>query len=159
PMFAFAAALGLALNRIRTAPVLAAIGVLLLGLSVQRSVVWMSDQSLWTEAVRRAPDKIRPKLQLARTLPAAPALELLNRARIAAPHDPALAAETGRILLSEGQPEGALDEFGRALALDPTNPQYLNNRGVALQALGQTEAARADFVRALQLDSNFIEAR
>jgi protein O-mannosyl-transferase len=159
PMFAFAAALGLALDRIRPVPVLAAIGVLVVGLSVQRSVVWMSDQSLWTEAVERAPDKIRPKLQLARTLPAAPALELLNRARIGAPHDPAIAAETGRILLSEGQPEGALDEFGRALALDPTNPQYLNNRGAALRALGQTEAARADFVRALQLDSDFTEAR
>ncbi len=119
----------------------------------------MSDRSLWREAMERAPDKVRPKIQLARAFPAAQALELLNQARLAAPYDPAIAAETGRILLAEGQPEGALEEFGRALALDPTNAQYINNRGVALQALGQTEAARADFERALGIDPSLNEAR
>jgi Flp pilus assembly protein TadD len=87
-------------------------------------------------------------MQLARALPAAKALELLNRTRLEWPHEPAIAAEVGRILLSEGQADAALEEFGRALALDPMNAQYVNNRGVALQAMGQTEAARADFVRA-----------
>jgi Flp pilus assembly protein TadD len=83
----------------------------------------------------------------------------LNLARLSSPHEPAIAAETGRILLTEGQPDAALEEFGRALALDPRNPQYINNRGVALQALGQTEAARADFVLAIQLDPKLTEAR
>jgi len=109
--------------------------------------------------VERAPDKVRPKIQLARALPAAKALELLSSARLAAPYDPAIAAETGKILLSEGQADGALEEFGRALALNPTNAQYMNNRGVALQALGQIEAARADFLRALAFDPNLNEAR
>jgi Flp pilus assembly protein TadD len=158
-MFAFAAALGIALDRIKPVPLIAALGVVLLAVSVHRSIVWMSDQSLWSEAAERAPNKVRPKLQLARALPAAKALELLNRARLASPHEPAIAAETGRILLTEGQPDAALEEFGRALALDPRNPQYINNRGVALQALGQTEAARADFVLAIQLDPKLTEAR
>jgi len=159
PMFAFAAALGLALAHVKPAPVLATLGIVLLCLSVQRTVVWMSEQSLWREAVERAPDKVRPKIQLARALPAAQALELLNRARESAPYNPAIAAEAGRILLAEGQADGALEEFGRALALDPTNAQYINNRGVALEALGQTEAARADFVRALGIDPSLNEAR
>jgi Flp pilus assembly protein TadD len=119
----------------------------------------MSDERLWSEAVHRAPDKVRPKIQLARSLPAAKGLELLGQARLTAPHDPAIAAETGRILLGEGEPDAALEEFGRALALDPTNAQYMNNRGVALQALGQTEAARADFTRALAFNPNLAEAR
>jgi tetratricopeptide (TPR) repeat protein len=159
PMIAFGAAIGLVLSRIRPAPILAVIAVILLGISVDRTVIWMSEESLWREAVERAPDKVRPKLQLARALPAAKALELLNHARLAAPYEPAIAAEMGKILLSEGQVDGALEEFGRALALNPTSPQYINNRGVALQALGQTEAARADFVRALALDSHLTEAR
>jgi tetratricopeptide (TPR) repeat protein len=159
PLFAFAAALGLALERIRPQAVVAVIGVILLGLSVSRTIVWMSDESLWREAVERSPGKVRPKIQLARALPASKALELLNRARVAAPYDPVIAAEMGRILLAEGQPDGALEEFGRALALEPTNPQYINNRGVALQALGQTEAARADFTRALGLDPKLTEAK
>jgi protein O-mannosyl-transferase len=159
PMFAFGAAIALALRRFRPGPVLAVLGVILLGISVQRTVIWMSDESLWREAVHRAPDKVRPKIQLARALPAAKALELLSQARLAAPHDPTIAAETGKVLLGEGQADAALEEFGRALALDPTNAQYMNNRGVALQALGQTEAARADFARALAFNPKLTEAK
>jgi Flp pilus assembly protein TadD len=92
-------------------------------------------------------------------VPAAKALELLNQARQLAPYDPAVAAETGKTLLAEGQPDAALTEFGRALALDPHDARNFNNRGVALEALGQTEAARSDFVRALEIDPMLSEAR
>ncbi len=124
-----------------------------------RTQVWMTERALWTEAVERAPQKIRPKIQLARALPAAQALELLGRAEALDPKDPAVAAEIGKTLLAEGQADAALSEFGRALALDPHNALYLNNRGVALAALGQAVAARADFERALEIDPNLAEAR
>jgi Flp pilus assembly protein TadD len=109
--------------------------------------------------VRRAPDKIRPKIQLSRAVPAAEALELLAQAAIQSPYDPAVAAETGRVFLDERQPDAALREFGRALALDPRNAQNFNNRGVALEELGQSEAARMDFEHALTLDPHLAEAR
>jgi tetratricopeptide (TPR) repeat protein len=159
PLFAFAAALGLLLDRLKPTAVSVALLVVFTGVSVARTQVWMTEASLWREAVARAPHKVRPRIQLARALPAAQALEVLAEAREIAPMDPAVAAETGRILLAEGQPDAALTEFGRALALDPRNPLYLNNRGVALEALGQTEAARADFERALAIDPNLAEAR
>jgi tetratricopeptide (TPR) repeat protein len=159
PMFAFAAAAALLLARVKAPAVLAAIALLLVGLSVQRTMVWMTEESLWREAVARAPKKLRPKLQLARTLPAARGLELLAQARLDAPYDPAVATETGKILLGEGQPDGALQEFGRALALAPMDARNMNNRGVALLALGQSEAARADFERALRADPSLTEAR
>ena len=133
--------------------------MVLAALSVHRTIVWMSEESLWREAVERAPKKLRPKLQLARALPAAKGLELLAKARLDAPYDPAIAAETGKILLSEGQFDGALEEFGRALALAPMDARNMNNRGVALLALGQTEAARADFEHALRADPALDEAR
>ena len=159
PMFAFAAALGLLLDRLRPAAVPVALVAVLTLVSVARTQVWMTEASLWREAVARAPQKVRPRIQLARALPAAQALEVLAQAREIAPMDPAIAAETGRTLLAEGEADGALNEFGRALALDPNNPLYLNNRGVALEALGQTEAARADFERALDIDPNLAEAK
>jgi len=109
--------------------------------------------------VSRAPSKVRPRIQMARALPAAAALEVLAQARNLAPYDPAVAAETGKTLLAERQPEAALQEFGRALALDPRDARNLNNRGVALEAIGQTEAARADFQRALRIDPGLTEAR
>jgi len=159
PMFALAAAAALLLARVKAPAVLAAIALVLAGLSVQRTMVWMTEASLWREAVERAPRKLRPKLQLARALPAAKGLELLAQARLDAPYEPAIATETGKILLSEGQAEGALEEFGRALALAPMEAHNMNNRGVALMALGQTEAARADFERALRTDPKLAEAR
>ena len=132
--------------------------VALTAVGISRTQVWMTEERLWREAVRRAPEKVRPKIQLARAVPAAEALELLARARNLAPNDPAVAAETGKILLSEGQPAAALLEFGRALALDPLDARNFNNRGVALDALGQTEAARQDFERALRIAPSLIEA-
>ena len=161
PLLAFAAAAGIGLARLGVGRmrVAAALAAALMICSVFRTGVWMSDRSLWSEAVQRSPQKIRPKIQLARALPAAQALELLAQAREMAPQDPGIAAETGRILLSEGQPDAALTEFGRALALAPRDPRYLNNRGVALEELGQTEAARADFERALRIDPGLDEAR
>jgi hypothetical protein len=159
PMLGFAAAAGYLLARAKPRAIaIAAVAVLAL-VSVSRTMVWMSERSLWQEAVDRAPDKVRPKIQLARALPASAALELLNRARESAPDDPSISAEIGKTLLSEGQPDAALTEFGRALALDPRNALYVNNRGVALAALGQTQAARADFQRALQMDPHLTEAK
>jgi len=135
------------------------VAVALTAISIGRTQVWMTEERLWREAVRRAPEKVRPRIQLARAVPAAEALELLAGARRLAPYDPAVAAETGKILLSEGQAEAALQEFGRALALDPLDARNFNNRGVALYALGQTEAARQDFERALLIDAGLTEAR
>jgi len=158
PLLGFAAAAGWLLTRVRT-PALAAVVVVLTAVSIGRTQVWMTEERLWREAVRRAPEKVRPRIQLSRAVPAAEALELLARARALAPNDPAVAAETGRILLSEGQPAAALEEFGRALALDPLDARNFNNRGVALDALGQIDAARLDFERALRIDPGLTEAR
>jgi len=159
PMFAFSAAAALLLSRVKAPAVMAGIALLLAGLSVHRTIVWMTEESLWREAVERAPKKVRPKLQLARALPAAKGLEVLAKARLESPYEPAIATETGKILLSEGQPDGALEEFGRALALAPMDARNMNNRGVALLALGQTEAARADFERALRTSPSLTEAK
>ncbi|MGD0501058.1 MAG: tetratricopeptide repeat protein [Bryobacteraceae bacterium] len=159
PMFAFAAAAGLLLARVRTPALAACAAAALTLLSVVRSAVWLSDRSLWQEAVSRAPQKVRPKIQLSRSLPAAQALQLLETAENAAPHDPTIFAEMGKVLLAERQVEPALIQFGRALALDPGNAQCYNNRGVALALLGEYAMARADFRRALAIDPALTETR
>lgn len=158
PLIAFAPAAGLLVRNWKPAP-LAGIAAALMVLSFERTQVWMSERSLWTEAVIRAPRKIRPRIQLSRASSTDEALRLLNEAKSIAPDDPRVASELGKTLLSANRPQDALPEFGRALALDPHNPQAFNNRGVALEALRQKDAARADFERALRLDPCSFEAR
>jgi tetratricopeptide (TPR) repeat protein len=158
-LFALAAAAGLLLARIPVPAPGIAVVVILAAISVSRTYVWMSDERLWREAVRRAPELVEPKIQLAKRLRAADALELLNRARQEAPYNTEIPAEIGRVLLDEQQYEGAVDELSRAVALDPKNALAFNNRGVALAALGQIPAAAADFQHALVLDPHLAEAR
>jgi tetratricopeptide (TPR) repeat protein len=151
PMIAFCAAAGLPLARIPLRAVVPVFAVLV-ALSVARMNAWESEESLWSEAVRRSPLKARPKLQLARVADAAAALRLFEDARRLAPNDPQVAAGLGTWYLSHRRPDLALREFGRALALEPGNPLALNNRGAALAALGQNDAARLDFEEALKID-------
>ncbi len=148
PLAAFAVAAALAIpKRISTL-----IAIVLIALSIGRTYVWMSGERLWREAVAQAPDKVRPKIQLSRNVGPAEALTLLAQARQLAPGDPAIATETGKVLLAQGNAAAALNEFGRALALDPHDAQNYNNRGVALQSLGLPEAARQDYLRALAIE-------
>jgi tetratricopeptide (TPR) repeat protein len=133
-------------------PVLAA-------LSVIQTHTWRSGESLWSQAAERAPSKVRPKIQLARSVNPERALQILEEARKIAPDDPIVAAEIGRVYAVSGHPERALAEFGRALARSPNSAQALSNRGAALQLLKQTDAAQKDFERALQIDPCLQEAR
>jgi hypothetical protein len=158
PMIGFAACAGLLLERLRPIFVVSVL-IFLIGFSFARTATWRTEKSLWTDAVAKAPAKIRPKIQLARAVEPAAALGILEQARQMAPDDPRIPSEEGRIYLGLGRPERALPEFGRALALSPHSADALNNRGVALLALDQKEAARADFERALAIDPCQFDAR
>jgi hypothetical protein len=155
PLLAFAVAAAALLDRVPGRLVICAA---LLGISLFRTQVWRSDEALWREALAQAPEKVRPRIQLARAVAPPEALRLLDEARRLAPNDPAIATETGRTLLAAGNAAAALSEFGRALALDPHDADNYNNRGVALAALGQTDAARLDFERALALSPGLTSA-
>ena len=158
PMIGFAGCIGVLLERVRPlylAPLLLA----LVCLSFLRTEVWRTEESLWADAVEKAPAKVRPRIQLARAVDPARALEILEQAQRIAPDDPEIPSEEGRVYLSQGNPGQALVEFGRTLALTPRSADALNNRGAALLALNQREAATQDFERALDLDPCQFNAR
>jgi len=130
-----------------------------LAISLHYSLVWRTENSLWTEAVAQAPRKVRPRIQLARTLDQPHALAALEEARRIAPENPDVASEEGRVYLSAGMPAQALSAFGQALSLAPNDAEALQNRGAALLALGQREPARRDFDEALKRNPCLFEAR
>jgi protein O-mannosyl-transferase len=157
PMLGFAAAAGLLLERARPVAVVAVLA-LFTGLSAVRTETWRTEASLWEDALRKAPAKVRPKIQLARAVEPARAIEILEEARRTWPRDPRIISDEGRIYLSLGRPDLALGAFGRALALTPRSAEAFNNRGAALLALDQKQAAREDFERALRIDACQFDA-
>lgn len=158
PLIGFAACAGLLLQTVRPA-IATTLVIVLAGLSMARTATWRTEESLWADAARKAPDKIRPKIQLARAVDPSRAIEILEAAKTVAPQDDRIPAEEGRVYLSTGRPLKALEQFGRALALAPRNADALNNRGAALLALGQKEAAQQDFLRALAIEPCAFDAR
>ena len=158
PMIGFAASIGLLLERVRPLYLAPAL-LLLIGLSFLRTLTWQHEESLWADAVEKAPAKVRPRIQLARAVEPRRAVEILEQTQRLAPEDPQIPAEEGRIYLGLGRPARALVEFGRALALAPGSAEALNNRGAALLALGQRDVAVQDFNRALAIDPCQFNAR
>jgi hypothetical protein len=158
PMIGFAACIGLLLDRVRPL-YLAPVFLFLVSLSFLRTATWRTEESLWTDAVQKAPAKVRPRIQLARAVEPGRAFEILEQARRITPDDPRVPSEEGRVYLSLGKPGQALVEFGRALALEPRSAEALNNRGAALLALDQRAPAVQDFERALAIDACQFNAR
>ena len=158
PMIAFSVAAAFLFQRVSKIA-FAAIVVLLAGLSIERTIVWRSGETLWAEAMNAAPDKLRPKIQLARALPPDAAIKLLNEAKKTNPDEPLVASELGRAYVAAGRASDALPEFGRALALRPNDARALSNRGAALLALGHKDTAKPDFEQALRADPCLFEAR
>lgn len=159
PMVALASATGLLLRRTDFPRLLWAGAVVLGMLSYVRVDVWRSQEGLWEDAMRAAPETVRPRIQLSRLRPPLEALSLLEEAKKIAPNDAAVASELGRVLMQIQRPGDALNEYGRAVALDPGSAMAHNNRGVALQALGIHGHAERDFRRALALDPCLAPAR
>ena len=157
PMLAFTALGGLLLYRSTRAGMCVFIALFIL--SATRTYVWASEQRIWTEAVERAPNKLRPRIHLARSVDARTALGILEDAKNLAPEDPGPSSERGMRLLELNRADLALAEFGRALALRPNDPQSITNRGVALLLLNQREAAIEDFRRAIQSNPCLSDAR
>ena len=159
PMLGFAAIAGILLERTTYPVLLTSGGVVLAMLSFARTDVWSSEVRLWEDAMQWAPDKARPRVQLARVSPPDQALNYLLEAKRIAPDDPLVASELGRVFIERNQASEALSEYGRAVALRPGDPLALNNRGVALLMLGIREHAVTDFREALKINPCLRDAR
>jgi hypothetical protein len=160
PLIALAPAIVLAVTALHIPrPVWAAITLTLAVLTFARSGVWESELRLWADAVEKAPDKLRPRIQLARALPPDAALAQLESAAALHPNNVLIAAEKGRIHLQLNRPDLAIADFGQAAALEPGNPLMWNNLGGAFALLGQDAAAQRAFQRALKADPCFADTR
>lgn len=168
PLLSLSLGVGLLLQRL---PRKAALGVLLIGavamgtLTWRRTQVWTSEESLWRDAVRKAPEKVRPKLQLARALELqgaaseAERLALLEQALVLEPDNPIPLAELGVFHLRRNEPDKALAAFEQAQRLAPDDPQIRANIGSSLWLLRRPAESVEAFRTALALDPCNFDAR
>ncbi len=168
PLLSLSLGLGLLLQRL---PRKVGLGVVLVGsialgaLTWRRTQVWTSEESLWRDAVDKAPDKVRPKLQLARSLEMrgaaseAERLELLEQARALEPENSVPLAELGVFHLRRNEPAKALEAFEQAQRLAPEDPQIRSNIGSSLWLLRRPAESVEAFRTALALDPCNFDAR
>jgi protein O-mannosyl-transferase len=147
PMIAFATFAGLALARRHWRKALVPAAAALALISAYRVHIWGNERTLWAEAVRQAPRKLRPRILLSRASDTSTALAILDDAQVIAPADARVPIEKG-LRLIEANPQLALVEFERAVSLAPSDPEALNNLGVALARLGRRNEAIEAFRRA-----------
>jgi len=161
PMISLAVAAGIVLARLPR-PAGAAAVLALAVLAANRTRVWKTEETLWSDAAAKSPNKLRPKLQLARAIAAVQpdrARALLLEARRLDPSHPETYNQMGALLLDQRNPQGALEEFDAVLRLAPLLADAHSNRGTALFLLGRRGEAEAAVRRALAIDPGHANAR
>jgi tetratricopeptide (TPR) repeat protein len=123
-----------------------------------RSAVWESDVALWSDTVRRSPEKGRPHASLAealiargRTAEAIP--ELLQAIRAGGPtlFEAGVHGDLAIALYEARQLDEAQAEAQRSIAADPTRGAAYNTLGLVLEARGDAAGAASFFRRTTEL--------
>jgi len=128
----------------------------------QRNQVWENELTLWTDVVKKSPNKARPQVNLG--------LVLANQDRLdeAIQHyiksiqlDPNF-AETynnlGVVLKNQGKLNEAIQHYRKALQINPTYADAHNNLGVVLEKQGKPSEAKQHYRKALVLNPNHLSA-
>jgi tetratricopeptide (TPR) repeat protein len=128
----------------------------------ERNKVWRTDISLWTDCVKKSPNKARPYLNLGKAQAEQDMLdEALLNYQTALRIDPNYVEahyNLGTLLQLQGKTNEAIEHFLKTIELNPKYAKAYNNLGVMLLKLGKTEEALKNFRQALQIDPNFADA-
>lgn len=127
-----------------------------------RNAVWKDDLSLWSDVVRKSPQKARPHHFLGiahfdRGQMKEAVGEFLIALRIR-PWYPEALTNLGNTYWAMGQVDDALREFRRAVLLAPEQAMAHNNLGAAYEVKGQLDDAEREYREAIRLAPGQAEA-
>ena len=140
---------------------------MLSGLTLVRASAWQSELTLWSDAVRQAPKKPRPWINLGLAKERAGDIEgafLAHQTALALAYQPRLTeyqrkfsrvasmTNIARMLAQHGQEEAALRMLNQVIAEAPLFPHSRLNRGVLLARLGRCKEAEPDWALAVKLE-------
>jgi len=128
----------------------------------ERNRDWKDDLTIWTDTVKKSPQKARPHLNLGKAFSSRDMLdEAIHHYSIAAslkPNYEKAYYNLGNALAKKGDPQKAIEHYQRALRLTPRMSAAHNNLGGVLAKRGDTDQAIAHFSEALRIDPDYAEA-
>jgi regulator of sirC expression with transglutaminase-like and TPR domain len=168
---AFSAAAGLGAERLAVrhrlgwkaaASVLGGIVLIFSVVTIQRNRVWHDEETLWSDVVRKSPNKARGFNNLALALLKKGQLEkacaLFDRAITLDPRYAEAYNNRGNLSEKINQNEKAIEGYSRAIEINPYDADYYYNRGYVRSKEKEYEAAIRDFSRAIELDPRHDKA-
>ncbi|MBI5115855.1 tetratricopeptide repeat protein [Candidatus Poribacteria bacterium] len=141
--------------------------------TILRNTVWRNGATLWADAVEKAPNRVRPRTNLAMALAdRGETRKAIDELRIALSIDPysyEAHSNLGTIYSREGEYDRAVEQFQLAIAIfpDPFNPppmEVMNvarafyNMGLAYQQMGRFNSALQAYDKAIRVAPQMGEA-
>ena len=131
-------------------------------LTFQRNAVWKDELTLWSDTIRKSPQKARPYINRGLAYAAKGNYDLALADYTIAIKSSAIYAETylnqGIVYYAKGNYDLALADFNQAIKMNPNFAQAYNNRGAVYYAKGNYDPAITDYTQAINLNPNFAEA-
>jgi tetratricopeptide (TPR) repeat protein len=141
---------------------LAAVVLLLTGLTYARNTVWQSEVSLWQDVIQKSPLKARGYnglgLAYYNMRQYDRAIGEFSRAIVLHPSYGVAFNNIGNAFFHIGRYDRATEAQTKAIALEPRNPVFLFNRGLTYAAKGEYDRAIEDYEGAIVLDPAYSEA-
>jgi Flp pilus assembly protein TadD len=138
-----------------------AIALIFSAWTFERNTIWSNAISLWSDVVKKSPQKVRPHNNLGNALKRQGKLEEaivhFNKALQINPAYVKAHNNLGTALASQGKTEEAIKHFGIALYINPGYAAAHSNVGVALAGRGELEKAIVHFREALRLKPNYAK--
>jgi len=145
-----------------TAALICIIALVFCGWTYQRNGVYHDAVSLWSDTVKKSPNKARPHNHLGKALKdqgkVKEAEKHYTKALQIDPEHPQALYNLGNVLYQRGRFKEAGRYFAEALRIKPDYANAHNNLGNALLAQGQLEEAFEYFTKALRINPNLSES-
>ncbi|MBP9855317.1 MAG: tetratricopeptide repeat protein [Candidatus Omnitrophica bacterium] len=142
--------------------ILSTIVIVLSVLTYQRNFVWRDGITLWSDVIKKSPEKGRPHVSLAiayiQDEKLNEALDQLNLAIKYSPQDYKAYNNLGLVYNKKGLYEEAIKEYSHAIELKADNPISYSNRADAYREIGQNEKAYQNYNEAIRLNPRYAEA-
>ncbi len=131
-------------------------------LTVQRNEVWTSEVLLWSDAVKKSPEKIRPMINLARAHTTVGNFDLAvnyyEKAHSLNPNVFATNYNLGNLYMERGRKEDALLLFRNAALIAPHIPEVHGILGEIYLKKKQIELAEYHLTRAVEIKPDYAVA-